>query len=286
MRICIITDYKESYSSKKFLREAADLGIKTSFFEWKTIVFEGNKLGFSSNKKIFLDDFDAVILRSSITSLTPSSLVVNYCKHKKIRLLNENFYLLHQSVNKLIQQFIFQTKKIPCLKTVYGENLSFTYLKSKLGLPFIAKLAKGSLGKQVLKINSQSNFLRFIRERKKDKQLYLFQKFYKISDDYRIFVIGKSVFGSLKRTAPKGDWRTNIRGSKHEKAENKQVLEIGKVLLERTNIEFAGLDILIDPSGKPRIIELNTMACFRVFDRINPEINIAKKVIQLLKKSV
>ncbi|HRZ94948.1 MAG TPA: hypothetical protein P5262_00035 [Candidatus Moranbacteria bacterium] len=285
MRICVITDYEKSYSSVKLLREAAGFGVKIFFFRWKDIVFDGTNLGFASNKKVALDSFDAVILRSSITSLTPSSLVVNYCKHKNIRLLNENFYLRHQSINKLTQQFIFQAKKVPCLKTIYGENLSFSQLKTKLGSPFVAKLAKGSLGKQVFKIDSQGAFSHFLRQRKKDKQLYLFQKFYKISGDYRAFIIGKNVYGSLKRTAPKGEWRTNVRSSKHEKVENKQVLELGKLLIKRIGIEFAGLDILIDSSGKPRIIELNTMACFRVFDRINPEINIAKKIIRLLKNT-
>ena len=59
------------------------------------------------------------------------------------------------------------------------------------------------------------------------------------------------------------------------------MLNFAKKIIEKTSLEFAGLDILIDSTGKPRLIEINTMACFKVFDKIYPEINIAKKTIAL-----
>lgn len=88
----------------------------------------------------------------------------------------------------------------------------------------------------------------------------------------------------MKRIAPKGEWKTNARGTKHKRAEQeKRVLKFAKKITEKTNLEFAGLDILIDSTGKPRLIEINTMACFKIFDKLYPEINIAKKTIALLR---
>ena len=128
--------------------------------------------------------------------------------------------------------------------------------------------------------------MQFINKRKKDRQNYIFQKFYKISGDYRVFIVGKKVFGPLKRIAPQGEWLTNMRGSRHERAQQKeQIFKFAKMFSQKINLEFAGLDILIDSSGKSRIIEFNTMACFKVFDEVYPEINIAKKTIELLKKA-
>lgn len=286
MQICIITDNPTSHASKSFLKEASFSSIKTIFVPWKDMLFDFEKNDVLVNRRIHLKEFSAVILRSSETSLTPASLIVDYCDNNSIRLLNKDFYLRYQSVNKLRQQLIFQIKKIPCLKTVYSETISFPFLKKKLGLPFIAKLASGSLGKQVFKINSDKEFLQFMLRIKKDRQPYLFQKFYKVAADYRVFIVGNKVFGPLKRIAPKGEWRTNIRGAKHERAEEKkQVLKLAKTFQEKTGIEFAGLDILIDSVKKPRIIEINTMACFKVFDEIYPKINIAKKTIDLLRQS-
>lgn len=283
MRICIISDNKNSYSSKKFLKEARASGIKVFFTSWKNILFDSARKTIVLGSKFRLKIFDAVILRSSETSLTPSNLVVEHCEYNNIRLLNKYFYLRYQSVNKLHQQLIFQTKKIPCLKTIYSENISFSFLKKELGSPFVAKIASGSLGKQVFKINSKKKFLRFIQERAGDRQLYLFQKFYKINADYRVFIVGENVFGPMKRIAPKGEWRTNVYGSISKRVEEKkQLLKFAKTIAKKTHLEFAGLDILIDSSGKPRIIEINTMACFKVFDKVYPEINIAKKIIESL----
>lgn len=282
MHICVITDNTASYSSIRLFEEARAANAKMTFVPWKNIFF--NKEGLLLCAKTPLKKFDAVILRSSVTSLTPSILIVEYCKHHNIRLLNEKFYFRYQTVNKLRQQLIFQIKKIPCLKTFYGENVSFSFLKKEFGLPFIAKLATGSLGKQVFKISSNKKFESFFRQQKDDKQLCLFQKFYPIDADYRVFIIGKKVFGIVKRIAPRGEWKTNMRGARHERAEKKeQLLNLARSVAKKTGIEFAGVDILIDSAGKPRVIEINTMATFKVFDEVYPEINVAREVIAQFK---
>lgn len=283
MRIFIITDNKDSYSSINLFEEARKQGAKVFFVSWSSIVFDSKKNKINFNKKIYLKKTDTVIMRSSAESMTPGSLLVEYCKCNQVQLLNANFYLRYQVINKLRQQLIFSNLKIPALETIYGEKVVFSSLKKSLKVPFIAKLANGSLGKQVFRIDSREEFSKFIQERKKDNKLYIFQKFYKIDGDYRVFIVGKNIFGTMKRIAPEGEWRTNMYGSTHERADNKkQVLELAEVFREKTGIEFAGLDIIIDSTGKARIIEINTMACFRVFDESYPEVNIAKKTVEYL----
>jgi RimK family alpha-L-glutamate ligase len=284
MRICKITDKNNSYASKRFLRETSFGKTEIILASRKNFLFDSTKEKLFLNKKIPLENFDAVILRSPEFSLMPGNFIVDYCEHKKIRLLNKKFYLRFQTINKLRQQLLFQMFNIPSLKTVYDETASFISLKTKLGLPFVAKLVNGSLGKQVFKITSKKEFSKFIQKREKDKEAYLFQKFYKTDGDYRVFVIGKEVFGPVKRIAPRGDWRSNVNGAAHERAEGKkQVLRLAKNLLKKTGIEFAGIDVLIDQRGAARLIEINTMAQFKVFEEVFPEINIAQKTIELLR---
>ena len=286
MRICIITDSASSDASQRFLKESSALGVAITFVKWKNIFFNGETgdVFFDIKSQISIKNFDAVILRSSTSSLTPLALLVEYCQLKNIRLLNGAFYLRYQSVNKLRQQMLFSSKNIPCLKTIYGESAPFPYLKKGLSLPFVAKIANGSLGKQVFKICSENEFNIFIRQRKRDHQLYIFQKFYKIPFDYRVFVVGKKVFGPVKRIAKKGEWKTNTIGSRNERvAMNKKIAIIAKEIITKVGLEFGGLDILIDSKGVARIIEINTMAQFSVFESVFSEINIAKKTIELLK---
>jgi ribosomal protein S6--L-glutamate ligase len=285
MRICIITDNKKSYASKKFLQEARLKNIAVTTTPRKAITL--SELGLLLNKKIPLTKFDAVILRSSKNALLPGILITEYCKHNGVRLLNETFYLRYQTVNKLRQQLLFQTKKLPHLKTLYGENISFSLLKKEFGVPFVAKFSIGSLGRQVFKVTSKIALEQIIKKQKDEKQLCLFQKFYPAGIDYRVFIVGEKIFGPMKRFAPAGEWKTNIPGSKHARAEKeKKATNLARLFLKKTGIEFAGLDILIDSSGKARLIEINTMACFEVFEKIFPEINIAKETIALLEKSL
>ncbi len=285
MRICIIIDDISAYSSKRFSEEAARAGHVLSFVSWKDLVFDGGENTLSISQKIPLDTFGAIILRSSADSITPLSLVVEYCKDKAIPLLNDRLYARLQNTNKLRQQILFQANGIPCLETLYGEKLAFSAVKKKLGIPFIAKIANGSLGKQVFKIRSRKEFLQFATMRTADHQLYIFQKYYAISGDYRVFVVGKDVLGPVKRVAPEGDWRTNVRGAKHERvADGAQALTLASSIGEKLGIDFAGIDILIDASGQARVIEINTMAQFKVFEGVFPEINVAGRVLRLLEK--
>ena len=43
MRICVITDDKNSYSSKEFLKESKLHGIKLFFAKWSDVVFNSDK---------------------------------------------------------------------------------------------------------------------------------------------------------------------------------------------------------------------------------------------------
>ena len=234
---------------------------------------------------MLLEDFDAVILRSSADAITPLHLVVEYCKNKKICLLNSALYARLNYTNKLNQQVIFRAYNIPCLETLYGEKLTFTTIKKEFGLPFVAKIAIGSHGKQVFKIHSSQEFSRFIKDRAQDHKLYLFQKYHEIPGDYRVFIVGQEVFGAVKRVAPKGEWRTNVRGSLHERVEGeKRVIALAQSIGKKLGIDFAGIDILIDSSGKARVIEINTTAQFHVFEKVFPEINIVKKTLAFLEK--
>jgi len=259
------------------------MGVSVFLFSWKDVSFNNTHKNSLLVKNISLKKFDAIILRSTISSFMPNSVIVEFCEKNNIRLLNRDFYLRYQVVHKIRQQILFELNNFPCLETIFSDNPSFSFLKKSLGFPFIAKSANGSLGRQVFKIASKKDFQKFIKQQKKTATPFLFQKFYKIDGDYRVFIVGEKVFGSVKRIAPEGGWKTNTFKSQHARAEDKkQVLKLAADFAKKTGIEFAGLDILIDSRGKARLIEINTMACFRVFDNVFPEINIAKETIHLL----
>lgn len=283
-KICILTENQNSYASQRFQKEAADAGLIAVCIRWSELRYESENGELLTRNNISFKDFDGAILRGDSTSITPLNLITGYLRQNHIPFINDVFYSKNQTVNKLRQSLLFQSKDIPSLQTIYGEQLSLSFLQKSLGLPFIAKLIRGSLGLQVFKITSKEDFSFFLSCRRTDKEPYLFQKYYPIQYDYRVMIVGNEVLGAVKRTPKNGEWRTNLHGSHHERAENMEAaLLLAKSLREKTDIEYAGVDILIDDAGHARIIEINTMAQFKVFEKVFPEFNIAQKTLALLR---
>lgn len=285
--ICLLSEDQDSYAPRRFQEEASSLGLNITFTRWSDLYYDSEQGKIFTQNDSPLESFSGIILRGDNTSLTPLNLITSYCRHNDIPLLNEHFYFKNQTTNKLRQAILFQSEDIASLRTIYGEHLDFSFLKENLGLPFVAKLTHGSLGLQVFKIESKGDFLAFLEQRRIDKEQYLFQRYYPIQSDYRVMIIGDESFGAVRRIPRKGEWKTNLSGSTHERAEEMaDVLFLAQSLGKKTRLEFAGVDILIDSLGNARVIEINTMAQFKVFEKVFPEINVARKTLLFLQNKI
>ena len=102
-----------------------------------------------------------------------------------------------------------------------------------------------------------------------------------------MIVIGGEAIGAMKKTAPPGEFLTNIaRGGLASKADLTDEL---KDLAEKTarvfKTDYVGVDIMYDTEGRPYILEANRGAQFEGFER-STGINVAQKMIEfLLEKS-
>jgi ribosomal protein S6--L-glutamate ligase len=102
--------------------------------------------------------------------------------------------------------------------------------------------------------------------------------------DYRVFVVGDRVIATMMRTAPKGEFRSNI----HQGGEGNVIklpahyheaaIRAAKVL----GLQVAGVDIMESNQG-PMIIEVNSSPGFEGIEKATG-INVAETIIKHVKR--
>lgn len=83
--------------------------------------------------------------------------------------------------------------------------------------------------------------------------------------DVRVYVVGDDVVGAMRRSAPKGDWRTNVaRGGTPEDVTDEVPDEVGTTAVEATRVlglDVAGVDVM-EWNGDWYVLEVNPTGGF------------------------
>lgn len=133
-----------------------------------------------------------------------------------------------------------------------------------LEYPLIIKEAFGSFGMQVYLAND-FNQAKNIIEKIGGKEIIV-QQFISNSKgkDIRVNVVGGKVICAIERFNP-NDFRSNVTlgGSMKEIKLSKAQEEIAVKACSALNLDFAGVDILIDENGNPLVCEVNSNPHFK-----------------------
>jgi ribosomal protein S6--L-glutamate ligase len=129
------------------------------------------------------------------------------------------------------------------------------------GAPLIIKLLQSAQGKGVVSAETDKAAESVINAFKSLQANILVQEFIKeaAGKDLRCFVVGGKVVASIERSAPKGEFRSNIHmgGSakkvKISQQERRLAIKAAKIL----NLAVAGVDIIRSNKG-PLILEVNS----------------------------
>ncbi|MDR1940276.1 MAG: hypothetical protein LBQ40_05745 [Clostridiales bacterium] len=194
------------------------------------------------------------------------------------------------------------------------DNIGYTSLgfadiaAESLGFPLVVKERKGSLGQQVYIVRDRESLLNTVIAH--DRAPLLFQKFIDTSNsmrffedglraaaeasppvfddkktvscDLRIYVIGKKTASAVVRRSV-SDFRANIAQGSTPMAyipteEESLLAETAAVAL---GLDFCGVDIVADASGKRYLLEVNSNAGFLGFYRTHG-VNIAEMILQYI----
>lgn len=300
LKICIIASHKNFYVPDRLMAEGRKRGHTMYLTTWEDLYVNlDNKKIFIGDKKKNLENFDAIIPRSDRYTIkirnkrifrhldTLFRLTAEYAKSHKIFFLNHDYFSKYQSIDKLTQQFFFSQNGLPGIATFYASTIK----KMRRGVrsfPIVAKIAQGSMGKSVFKLNNLRELSGFIDKRNQKGEFFIFQKYFKIYCDYRVLVVGDKTLGIMKRSPQKKtEWRTNFSlGGKISKSEKDPAMEkLSIATAEGMGLDYAGIDI-IKHKGKLHIIETNSLPQFKGFETVHPEVNVADEIIKLIERKI
>lgn len=177
--------------------------------------------------------------------------------------------------NKTLTHFYLAKENIPMPDTIAAPmtyaNIGYTsteFVKiviEKLGLPLVIKESFGSFGQQVYLASTEKEVMEYVI--KLAGKPFLFQKYIKASSgrDVRLQVVGKKVVAAMERRARQGDFRANVTigGTMREYVPKQEEASLALLSCQILQVDFAGVDLLYDDSGKPMVCEVNSNAHFK-----------------------
>ncbi len=297
--IAIITQkaFKESYQVKRLLEEFKDLGTLPVHISMEDIVIQFNTTKaqiyyYDASSKTLQDllQFDAYFFREVFSQMKNAINIATWLKQKDATVIDNNLTKVNYLNNKIQEGFELTSAQVPFIPTlnfadkeVLFKNLD--YLETSLGgYPIIAKKRGSGKGMGIWMLKSRQELIDLIentiathRFGREVVKLFLFQKFIRVKEEYRVFVVNNKVIAAMQRIPKQGDFRANysqggtVRPAKVTKAMESLSLKAAKA----TQAIIAGVDYAITHDGKEYIFEVNRTPGFKGLEEATG-INVAR----------
>ncbi|MEN8252854.1 MAG: YheC/YheD family protein [Patescibacteria group bacterium] len=283
MKLLIIADNRVNiYPLKKIVSEGKKVFSEIILANTKELFchFQKGQTHIYVNN-IDIRSFDRIIIKSSFEKTSDFIREFNKSLFQVIdkeKVLNGKYYSKYFYASKTTQMSLLAKLNLPIPETYFGN------FENKISLPTVLKNSTENNGKAVSKVNYIRNLIKIKNRYGKAKTIA--QSLIKSNCDYRAIVLNNQVLGSMKKTKPKGKFTSNIhQGGKYSQIEAKYKKPLSKIALsvcKKLEIELAGIDIIFDKNDNPYILEINDCPGFEGFDKVNPSVNVAKKIIDYI----
>lgn len=285
MKIAVIGS-PDTFESKALEREGKLLGHQVIRLKFADVILEtGPKIRFTHHNQDF-KNFDVIIFRGITKHIPQAQLLAGYMYSAKKIVIDERLATQRYIESKFSSLLKFSQAGLPMPKTLQIlDEKKLKILVKTLRFPLIAKKQMSSKGQGVFKIENFTQLKKIIKNL--DLAKIIFQKYIPSNFDIRVLVVGEKVLGAIKRTAKKGDFRSNVfQGGKAEiyplSAKLKNLaLKAAKI----SGNDIAGVDIMISRNGQAYILESNRAPQFATFQKVTG-INVAKEIIKFLEKKL
>ena len=289
MRFAILSRNKNLHSVRRLLQEARPLGVEFDVVNPLDchLMVEGGKNRILVGTRD-LPHYDAVLPRIG-ASITDYGLAVV----KQFETLDT--FLVNSSA-----AIADSRDKMRCLQILSGAGLKVpvsvltrsprgirSAVASVGGLPVVLKVLQGTQGVGVMLVNSPISLGSVMDTLRGLGQDVIIQQFIAegAGRDYRAFVIGNKVVAAMRRTAPEGEFRSNIhRGGSGSLVTLPKDFSIAAIrAAKKLGLRVAGVDLMDSNSG-PLIIEVNSSPGFEGIERATG-LNIASQIVRYMMKA-
>ncbi len=239
-----------------------------------------NDFDFANPPRLSKDD---LIFRASTDSLSRQLEKLLLTMHPT------SFYTGDQGFSRKSSIAVHLAHGIPINHTIFGVSDNQEMLKSSVeklgGFPIIIKVLGGSHGVGVIRVDSFPSLLSITDYLKATTDgEFVLRQYLEHTSHARLIVLGDTVIDSIKYTSSENDFRTNAGGDPTVQVMNFGE-EINNIAVRAVNVlglEFGGVDVIIDKSGNPYVLEVNFPCYFPRAQRISGA-NIAHKMVTYLK---
>lgn len=159
-------------------------------------------------------------------------------------------------------------------------------IENEIGYPVIVKESFGSLGKGVYMAEDRAQLLQIMEKVKCVP--HLFQQAVKASlgRDIRVIVIGGKVLSAMERKS-ESDFRSNIElgGVGRAYTPSEAIIEVCEKTAKKLNLDYCGIDILLDENEKPLLCEVNSNAFFGGLESVTG-VNVARAYAEYIVENI
>lgn len=230
--------------------------------------FEALAASVGTNVKFSLDA-DCVIARTmpagSLEQIVFRMDCLGQLKTAGVLLVNSP-RAIEAAVDKYLSLALIKRSGLPVPETFVSQDLSIALEGFyELGKDVVVKPIFGSLGRGIVRLNTEDQAARYFRELVEDQRVIYQQKFISHPGyDVRLLVLGDRVWG-MKRKNP-NHWITNISqggvGEFYQVGPEERELAIAAA--SAVGAHFAGVDLITDTkTGDQYILEVNAVPGWR-----------------------
>ncbi len=235
-----------------------------------------------------LDDHDAVIPRIGATYTFYGTAVVRQFQEAGVYTLNTSVAIA-RSRDKLRSLQLLAGAGIDMPPTGFGHATRDIegLLETVGGAPLVVKLLEGTQGKGVVLAETKKSAESVIAAFRQLDANFIVQKFIAEAggEDIRAFVIGNRVVAAMKRSAPPGEFRSNVHqggtvsGVKLTPKERAVAVKSAKVM----GLKVAGVDLIRSDAG-PLLLEVNSSPGLQGIERATG-VDVAGEIIGFIEEN-
>lgn len=283
---------------ESFAQEAKELNISlltASFSDLEYLTEDGKVVLKAKGEDVA--SFSIVYIRLVGKRYEEVSLLANYCKQHKVRIVDRVFEredLIRIPIPKSVEAKLFIEAGVPVPKTYFGKLANIREKAPKIfGYPFVIKGTTGKQGHAVWSPRNEKEWDKLyekLRVIQKNKGMnYIAQEFTESSQRSRIFILGGKALAGITRPTRwrrrfidkvKGEFPEGRREQLNPIPEDEAKLAIKAA--SAMQIDIGGVDVLrVDKTGELFVLEVNSAPRWESVKQ-DTGLNIEREIIKFL----
>lgn len=288
MHIAILSRNKNLHSIRRLLQEAKKARVRCDIIDPLEceIVIDGNASQIVIGGRQ-LPPYDAILPRIGASVTDYGLAVVKQFEILGIKVVNGSKAIAESRDKMRCLQVLTQAKlQVPRSALTRTHRGLKTAVETCRGMPVVLKVLQGTQGVGVMLVHTPISLGSVVETMHGLDQDVIIQQFIAegAGRDYRAFVVGKKVVAAMMRTAPEGEFRSNIhRGGegtlvKLPKPYERAAIRAAHIL----GLDIAGVDLMESSEG-PLILEVNSSPGFEGIEKATG-LNVARVMMNQIKK--